>query len=112
MALQTLLRNKSRKRLKTKLVNLKKVLLQLKVKEDELVTTYDRQTKILAELTQLRTQNVGKTSKATDLESAATSSTLRAICGEFVCVAGNSSGTPSAAAYSVLFQVRDEFYKY
>lgn len=72
MALQPLLREASRKQLDAKLMELKEVQSEFELRNEELITLFEQQTRATAELTQLFMQNVNETAEANKSESVMT----------------------------------------
>lgn len=86
---------------------LKGVHSLLKLGEDKLTTSYNEQTKTLAQQARLRTKNANKTTETAKFEFAAIESERPAKRTHVVCRTRNSLSVPSTAAHLALLAVFD-----
>lgn len=107
--MHTSIRAESRERLDADVPVMKKAQSHMMLRKDKLTMLFGKRVSLTAEEARLQTQNAKKTSKATELKSAANKKDWLARRANAVRRAKNSFGGPSTAAYPALFEERDKF---
>lgn len=99
----------AREQLDAKIAKLREVQLPLQMKEDELITRHDAQTKVTVELKQLCTSTAHRTFESVEVHSAAKDGERPAKRVKVNRGSENSLGAPPTAAYSAFLAERGEF---
>lgn len=106
--LQAAPRKANFERLDAMVAKSKAIQLHLRITENKLITLYDKQAVLLAEIALMRKHNANKVSQSEELRLAVDKSEQLTKCAKVIRRAEISFGGSSAAKYSALFAERDE----